>query len=290
MKKNKLAVLSLIILSILLLAAGNAVAYDSAYTHTDYAKSSPTPVIDGIYTDSSEWSASHSDTFGVNGLFRDEWVSASPNTCTFMLVETADNTNDAGDYWEMCYDSSSDTNNPPNNGLLPQWDDTRIVITGHGGSQTWKWYYGDGTQWVENISKPAATVFYFQETNATWGSVTSSPHYILEMLLHKQDISMINIPVVGRNFAMRVAYNDAHSGGYGLQAWPPTSDRNIPNSWGYVPYSSSATTPADPTPENLDGTVGIVVITLLSVAVIAGAVHLHKRQKITPISKSVAVQ
>jgi hypothetical protein len=285
MKKTKIIIFCLLSLLILTIA-GNAAGYNGSFTHTDYS-SSASPTLDGQYTDSTEWSASGSKTFGLNGLFRDEWVSGTP-TYEYLLIETSDNTSDSGDYWEICYDSSnaSISQTPPNNGTAPEWDDTRIVITGHGGSQTLTWYQGNGVAWVVNSSQPASSVFSFSESLATWGSVSSSPHYILELRINKQDTSM-GTNILGYNFAIRVAYNDARPGGNGLQAWPPSpASANNPNSWGYVTYSSSANSTPDPTPESLSI---VAVLSLSSVAVIAGVVLLHKRQKITRISPTVAV-
>jgi hypothetical protein len=285
MKKARKIVFCLLSLFILAIA-GNTAAYNDAYTHTDYA-SSTLPTLDGQYTDSGEWVASKSQTFGTNGLFRNEWTSGTP-TYESLLIETTDNTTDAGDYWEICYDSSNSSisQTPPNNGTAPEWDDTRIVIMGHGASSTLTWYQGNGTHWVVNASKPTIDVFDYKDSLASWGSVSSSPHYILEMRVDKQSTSM-GTCIVGYNFAMRVAYFDNHTGGNGLQYWPPGSSSNVPDSWGYIPYSSSANSTPDATPESL--TV-IVVLTLSSVAVIAGVVLLNKRRETTPISKSVVIQ
>jgi hypothetical protein len=177
-------------------------------------------------------------------------------------METNDSTNDPGDYWQICLDGSMD------GGSAPLADDFLINITGH---TTATWYEGTGSGWAV-ISTPSATTFSWNETLST-SPVYSTPHYILEVHIIKTDPAGSQTGIMGAEFWMRVAVNDAHSGGYGLQAWPPTS-RDTPSSYGDIPYSSSAV------PESLN--ISLIMV-LSAVAVAAGSVILKKRSSITEL-------
>jgi hypothetical protein len=98
----------------------------------------------------------------------------------------------------------------------------------------------------------------------------ASAHYVLEMAISKQSTDMpLNI-----QWAFRVAYNDAHAGGAGLQVWPPSTTDTNPGGWGYINYASEP----NPAPDVIPEGIGLVaVIALSSVAVIAGSVLLRKR-------------
>jgi hypothetical protein len=259
------------ILSIFIMAlAGAASAYSSTYQATIHA-SSANPTIDGQYAPDADWAAAGATTFGTNGVFRQEWTS-SPSYYSCFLIETSDNTNDAGDYWEICWDSTSaGSTTPPNGGSAPQTDDYKLTVTGHD-SPAVQWYKGTGTTWTA-ISQPASfstpTTFIQAQSLSSTPSI-SAAHYIWEMKIDKLNTDLGTVPM-GYNWAQYVAYYDAHTGGNGLQAWPPTpaSDTN-PDSWGYVPYSS------DPVPESLSL---LAVIVLSSFAVVAGTIVIRKRKK-----------
>jgi hypothetical protein len=125
MKKIGIALFLLLSLFVVSLI-GNAAAYNSAFTHTLYAADTP-PTIDGTYT-AAEWAASGPQTFGTTGLFRDMWTM-SPNLAC-LLIETADTTNDAGDYWVVCYDSTeSGGATEPDGGPAPKTNDYKLVVT-----------------------------------------------------------------------------------------------------------------------------------------------------------------
>jgi len=91
-----------------------------------------------------------------------------------ILVETSDATDDAGDYFEICFDGT------PNSGTAPQTDDFRVVITGHGATATIQWYVGTGTAWATTT----ASVTWAQSLSTS--PKISAPHYILEMQIDKQ--------------------------------------------------------------------------------------------------------
>ncbi len=266
MKKASIVILCMLSLFMLILA-GSVTAYDASYTLTDYMCSAA-PTIDGQYATGEEWGASLATTFGTNGIFRNEWLMSS-NVYENELIETSDATDDAEDYWEICYDGNAD------GGAAPQADDYRVVIAGHGASATVTWYKGSGTGWATTTAPSSASFTQAQ-------SLSSSPrisvaHYILELSVNKQSTDL----PLGERFALRFAYNDAHTGGNGLQAWPPATNRDVPNGWGYMDYQM-AVNPNPDVPEAF----GIgVVLALSSVAIVAGAVLLRKR----PISQTKIV-
>lgn len=276
---KRIGIVIFCIFSVFLLSiAGNAVAYNAAFTHTCHAGTSPT--INGQYTTGEEWGSALTTSFGTNGQFKTQWT-LSPAVYACFLIETLDNTNDAGDYWVITLDSTTDGGEtPPNGGTAPQTDDFKIVITGHD-SPTVQWYKGTGTAWTTITPTGFNDVAVFQVAQSLSASpMSSTPHYILEMHIDKTNTAGLGIVPMGYNWAQYIAYYDAHAGGYGLQSWPPSpaSDTN-PNSWGYVPYSMEAV------PESLSVA---IVIALSSVAVIAGSVLLRKRS-ITKLASKVTV-
>ncbi len=266
-------------LSILVIAiSGTAVAYNAAFTETCYLMSNP-PTIDGKYTSGTEWSETQATTFGANGLWRTGWTF-SPSVYACFLIETADTTNDAGDYWAITFDgTAAGGTTEPNGGTAPQVDDFKLVVTGHT-SPTVQWYRGTGSAWTPVATPSTWSAAIFSQAQSLSASPTNStPHYIWEMFFDKTDTAF-GQTIVGYNWASYVAYYDAHAGGYGLQQWPPTpaADTN-PNSWGYVPYVMEAI------PETLN--IGIF-IALSSVAIIAGSVILSKRA-LTKIAKKYSL-
>lgn len=262
MKKSKIA--TLCILSLLAIAfAAKAAAYDPSFTHTDY-QGTTAPTIDGQYTTGTEYSEAAAIGFGTDAVYRAFWVIVT-NVQEFMIIETMDTTNDASDYYVICYDSAAD-------GLTaPQTDDFKIVITGHGTSATQQWYQGTGTGW-SSVAAPATAVFDFKESLAT-SPTSTTPHYMVEMTVDKQDTATFGISIIGMNYAMRVSYNDTHTGSGTVQAWPPSpaTDDN-PDSWGYMPADISGGT----VPEGFS--IGIIVV-LSSIAIVTGSVLLRKHAK-----------
>ena len=273
MKKLRLAILCL--LSILALTlASNVTAYNADYTHTEYSGATADPTIDGAYVAGagSEWVVSLVVPFGTNGYWRDQW-SYTDTVRAFLLVETTDGTDDAGDYWELCFDGNYDST------TAPQSDDHKVRITGHGASQTVQWYVGTGSTW-QTMAAPATASVSFAQALGTSPKIATA-HYILEMSINKQSTDM----PLNMYWAFRVAYNDAHAGGNGLQVWPPSTTDTNPGGWGYIIYESTA----NPNPDVIPEGIGFVaVIALSSIAVIAGSVLLRKRS-ITKIASKRTV-
>jgi hypothetical protein len=275
LKKSIIAVFCILALSSLTFA-GNVKGYNASYTHMDYSATA-NPTVDGQYVLGDEWGSSGSETFGTNGVWRDEWVlvSSDPLTvCENILIETSDATDDAGDYWQICFDGNAD------GGANPLADDYRVDITGHGATATVQWYKGTGTAWATTTA-PAAASFKYAESLSTSPKI-SAAHYIIEMTIEK---TSTDLPL-GQRYALRIAYNDAHAGGNGLQAWPPAPAAvNVPDGWGYIDYTSGANPTPDVAPESL--TIGLV-LALSTVAVIGGSVLIRKKP-LANLPKQVAV-
>ncbi len=272
-KKTGIAVFCLLSLFVLL-SIETAVAYNAAYTHTLYQADAP-PTIDGTYSLNTDWVASLAQPFGTNGIFRDEWTMTPNYAC--LLIETADSTNDPGDYWVICYDSTaSGGETPPDGGPAPTAYDYKLNITGHGASATVQWYKGTGSAWTP-VTPSTGLLTQAQSLSST--PLIAAPHYVLELYVDKSDTSLGG-PPMGYNWAQYVAYYDAHAGGYGLQSWPPASANppgspNVPDSWGYIPYAMGA----NPTPD-IPESIGIVAVISVSSVAIAGGMLIRKRQRI----------
>ncbi len=270
MKKPQIAIVCL--LSVFIVAiAGSASAYNAAYEATCYSGASPT--IDGQYVVGDEWGSSLGVDFGTNGVWRSQWCMA-PAVYASFLIETADATNDAGDYWVICFDSTdAGSTTPPDGGSVPQTNDYKLVVTGHD-SPTVQWYVGDGTQWVTKATPGsfADPAIFDQAQSLSTSPKIATAHYIWEMHIDKTNTDLGTTPM-GYNWAQYVGYYDATTDT--LQSWPPTpaADTN-PDSWGYVPYSSDPN-PTPDVPENF----GFIAVAMLSCfAVVAGTVIYRKRK------------
>jgi len=72
-------------------------------------------------------------------------------------------------------------------------------------------------------------------------------------------------------WALRVAVYDESNSGAGEQAWPPPSEADVPDGYGYQDYSS------DPIPEGL--TFGVMVL-LSSISMLVGYKYFVKRKEV----------
>jgi hypothetical protein len=263
-------IVSLFVMSLL----GSVAAPNFDYTHTLYQSDNP-PTIDGTYIMGAEWGASLAQPFGTNGVWRDEWTMSPNYAC--LLIETADTTDDEGDYWVVCYDSTDAGGaTEPDGGAAPQSNDYKLVVTGHGTAATVQWYKGTGTGWT-SVTPDGSLLTQAQSLTAT--PILGTPHHVLEILIDKADTSLGTVPM-GYNWAQYVAYDDAHDGGFGLQSWPPASadpsgSEDVPDSWGYIQYAEGA----NPEPDVPEG-IGIVAALSLSSFAIVGVLLLRKRRRV----------
>jgi hypothetical protein len=255
LKKLSVALCAISLCSLILLVnASVANAAQAGYDYTIYPFANNV-TFDGKWTDATEWTdgAPANPPISANANFRGKWGPYDPSSVPqYFIVEILnDNTNDANDYWQFCFDGDQ------SGGAVPGAGDLRIDIVGHNNVT---FYQGTGTGWGPMTTPGSGD---FQWSNSISASPTSStPHWILEIMVNKLAVGL------GILFNGRVAVYDASNSAAGVQAWPPTS-RDVPDNWGTFPYSS------DPIPENLS--FGIVA-SLLSVAVLVSFFALRKKK------------
>ncbi len=253
MKKYAVSIIfTLIMAGILLLPAVTMLANAAAagYIHTTYFLANAV-TLDGKCT-GTEWDDTPITVFGNNtAVFRSKWAM-DPFIGQYLLVEVLnDNTNDAGDLLQLCFDGDM------SGGATPQTGDVRIDITGH---TTLTAYNGNGAGWSQTTAPGSFT------WNSSIGTspLMSSPHWIYEILIDKQTFG------IGAEYWMRVAVSDANNAPAGVRSWPPTS-RDVPNDWGDIPYLF----------ETIPEGVGLgSMVLLLSVAVVIGVFGLRKKGKL----------
>jgi hypothetical protein len=253
-KKIVLAVFCMLAVCSLLLA--NVVkAAEPGYERIDYNPGASI-TIDGEWTTADEWTLNgENTTIGTDATIKSVWTMVS-TTPTFIINDTwlaeffTDTTDDAGDYWEMCFDGDQ------SGGAAPQVGDYKIEIMGHTNLTV---YSGDGSAWVENASFPVGNLTWANTLSAS--PVNATPHWILELLFFKGDLEL------GIQWNFRLAMYDENT--TTLAAWPPTS-ADVPDEWGVQNYLSGAV------PEAFS----IAVVVLLSTAaMIVGFYFLRKKAK-----------
>lgn len=228
----------LIVCSLLLVTVGIVLASEPGYTRIEY----PTvvePTFDGAWTSSDEWTDGEPTEMSTNVVFRSTFslLSYDPITVTtnFVVEILDDNTDDAGDYWQIVIDGNLD------GGTAPQSDDFRIDVVGH---TTTTVYQGDGSGWVEIT--PAEDDFVFADSISA-SPTSSTPHWIAEFSILKTQ----GVVLMAETWGLRLAVYDDSNSAAGVQAWPPT-DRDVPNGWGindYTQDSYSGTPEPEPEPE-----------------------------------------
>lgn len=241
---------------VFLITVGTTSAGNPDYSIIEYTGGITLATVDGVWTTTDEWNDALTVPISDNATF---WYYAEINVFNVeMCVEIfSDNTDDAEDYWQFCFDDGN------NGGTAPQVGDYRIDIVGHTDVVI---YQGDGSDWVLSTQTPADIAF-------TWANqlsespIDSNPHWILEVSFVKTTALIPSAPPTG----LRVAVYDASNSEAGVQDWAPDSDVNVPDEWGLVASYSP-----DPIPEGL--TFGVMAV-LSSVALLAGSNYLRKRSK-----------
>jgi hypothetical protein len=272
MKKTSLAafcMLSLLVLSL----AGTALAYNDAFVHSLY-QGDASPTVDGTYSPNGEWDPSGTEAFGTDGIFRDYWVMDPNLLC--LLIETGDTTNDAGDYWIVCWDSTDEGGaNEPDGGAAPKTNDYQLKVTGHGPSATVEWLQGTGSAWGTTPLTAPEGVHQIANSMSVTPKI-GTLHAVLEMAISKMDATF-GAPLMGYTWATYIAYYDASTAT--TQSWPPApASATNPDSWGYVQYEMEP----NPEPDIPEG-IGLAVMLSVSAIVVAAAVLFRKRQNIKPL-------
>jgi hypothetical protein len=255
MKRALFAAFCILALCSLLLVNTRAVkaATASGYTRTDWYLQ-VTKTIDGIWTTTGEWTDGEPTVINQNLTFRSVWENPSDVYTNFVVEFFSDNTTDAGDYWEMCFDF----NNGGGANLGGSGRYYRVYIEGHNNLTV---YQGGASGWTE-LSSAKSDI---QWANAISASPNSSiPHWILEMRILKS----AGTNMIDATFGLRVAAYDANTST--LVSWPPNANRDVPDQWGTQTYETGAF------PETLTIT---AVVLLSSVAVVVSFHFLRKQPK-----------
>ncbi|MCS7124139.1 MAG: hypothetical protein NZ932_01805 [Candidatus Bathyarchaeota archaeon] len=220
--------------SMLLLATlRNTEAGNPAYSIIEYP-SINTAVVDGQWTTPDEWTDTPATPLRGNatGMFGYNIQDFFNLGLEWVIEIFTDNTNDTGDYWQICLDNNN------TGGTAPDIWDFKIEIIGH---TQLKVYRGTGTGWTEVTPLPNEIRWSNRIAASPWNS---TPHWILEIV----DISKVNGTVQVPNpppTGMRIAAYDART--RTLAAWPPNSRADVPDEWGVIPTFS-----LEPIPENLN--------------------------------------
>ncbi len=208
-------------------------AQEAGYSHICYQTSSTTlPTIDGQW--GSEWNSGLQTTFGTNTNFTDEWylASSSPSVVYYyLLIETMDNSNETGDFVQICFNGGMTADSAPSS------TDFAINFTSNA---VCTWYRGNGVGWTQ-IATPSLSVFEWSESFSP-SPTNSAPHLILEIILLKTSTDLGGSQIIGSEFWMLLQTYDAHFAGSAVQSWPtvPPSSPDVPKTYGDIPYSMGA--------------------------------------------------
>jgi hypothetical protein len=261
LKRAGLTVFYVLVLCSLLLMVkvGTVRSSEPGYSFEEW-KSIWVPTIDGTWTSADEWRDGLLMQIGFATTFQTTVTIFSYSTIyeEFLVEIYSDNTTDAGDYWQFCFDTAN------NSSPAPDTDDYRFDIVGH---TTLVAYQGNGTGWTQLDSPPLVITWANSINRSLLTPFYNDPHWILEFRVAKtNDPIPINPPL-----GLRVAVYDASNAEQGVLAWPPTS-QDDPSRWGLI----SGFAGEWGIPEGL--TLGPVVL-LSTAAVMVGSYFMRKRPK-----------
>ena len=222
-------ILIVLVICFILAASKPAHAQEAGYSNMCY-QTPTTLTINGQW--SSEWTSGLKTTFGTNANFTDEWYLAatSPSSVVYyyLLIETMDNTNDTGDFIQICFDGGMTADSAPSS------TDFAINFTSNA---VCTWYQGNGEGWTK-IATPSSSVFQWNESFSS-SPTCGTPHLIFEMSLLKTSTALGGTEIIGPEFWMLIETYDANSAGHGLQSWPtvPPTSPDVPSTYGDIPYT-----------------------------------------------------
>jgi hypothetical protein len=260
-KRSVLVALSIILLcSLLALPTTLVNAYYAGYETTNYLALED-PVIDGMWSTSTEWDDAEIPTnLPADFHWRLKWTYPSNIVAHYLIEFFTDNTTNAGDYIQICLDCDAD------GGSTPQTNDFRIDYVGHNASASGVTVYqGNGAGWAEFTGWTWPDSIFVNDTISA-SPLNSTPHRIVELSM---DRDLFDTSTATPAYApwTRVAVYDENNST--VIAWPPT-EQYVPDDWGLE------TGVYESIPEAL--TVGVVVL-LSSVAVVVSFYCLRKRSK-----------
>lgn len=212
--------------------AGIVAAQQSGYTINEY-EAIGEPTIDGAFTTGSEWfDAQERQLDGdLDAIFRIKYnteLITGDIIYHFFLIEVfSDNTNDAGDYVQICFAAPSQEGGVPTGGTAPQTDCKRFDFEGPDQSGL-TYYRGDGSAWVETGGYSWGPDIEIAESFSTSASRGTS-HWIVEGKIAAEEFD------IWPDMWIRVAAYDDGNAAAGVQAWPDSSV-DVPNDWGAVSF------------------------------------------------------
>jgi hypothetical protein len=252
---KKISVLMLCSL-LMITTVGTVMAGNPDYSIIEYTGGVTPATVDGEWTTTDEWDDALTVPISDNAIFR-YYADITIYSCEFLVEIFDDNTTDAEDYWQFCFDDGN------LGGSAPQSSQYRIDIIGHTDVII---YTGDGSSWVESSSTPSDIALTWADSISA-SPLNSEPHWILEFTFIKTTALIPSSPPTG----LRVAFYDASNSEAGVQAWAPDSNVDVPDEWGLI-----STYSGDAIPEGL--TFGVMAA-LSSIALLAGSQYLRKRSK-----------
>ena len=243
-----------------LLLVGIASAGNPAYSMTCHTGAAFV-TINGVWA-TAEWDEGEPVNMSNNARFTHKARGTNTLVMDFMVEFFGDNTDDAGDLWQICIDSDNSS------GAAPDTDDYMIEIQGH---TTLKTYKGNGTGWVEFAPAFEEVMWADSITATPWNA---SAHWVLE--LRDSDLQAGQIKVGDPPNGLRVAAYDASTNT--TSSWAPDSDADVPSTWGVI-------TNIDPEPFP-EGFSIVFLVLLSSVAVVVSFYFMRKRPKTTSDSSA----
>jgi hypothetical protein len=222
----------------MLIYTETAIASNPSYPTTIYSQKWASGII-GYWDNRTEWSDAASPSgLPANLVFRNKWsvsfVGGALKVYESYLIEFfGDNTNDTGDYVQICYDSNATGAAAPKalqgNASTP---DVRIDYVGHSGNASIKTYVGNGTGWaLGNVNDTLMA----QTLNTS--RLNSNAHWITEFRIEKQANGL------GMYNGIRIAVYDASNPSAGVIAYPPASQQDVPNSYSLNTFTSTSNLP-----------------------------------------------
>jgi hypothetical protein len=253
MKKIVSVAFSVLMLCSLLLlgiaSAGNPAYSMTCYTNTVFVQ------INGQWQVTDEWIQGQPVNMSNDARFTHA-VRGTGLSMDFMIEVFGDNTDDAGDLWQICIDSDN------SGGAAPDTDDYMIEIQGH---TTIKTYKGNGTGWVPITPDVDELDWADSRTSTPWNT---APHWMFE--LREEDREQGQIKIGDAPNGLRVAAYDASTNT--TSSWAPDSDPDVPSTWGVIANY-------DPNSYIPEGFSIVFLVLLSSVAVVVSFYFMRKKPK-----------
>ena len=250
--------LSILILCSLLVTTtvGTVIAGNPDYSIIEYTGGVILATVDGVWTDTEEWR----DALLVNVTeeFR-FWYHAEITAyiCEFCVEVFDDDTDDAGDYWEFCFDDDNSS------ATAPTVNCTKITIDGH---TDLTMYRGNGQGWDEITPDTNDQLTWADEITTSF--INESDHWILEFTFMKTQSILPTAPPSGCS----VAAYDADT--QKLSSWPPDTDPDDPSTWGVISEFSAEAAPYVP-----EAFTFAVMAILSTISLLVGSHYLRKHTK-----------